>query len=417
MDVVSKLRELHHLGEAAATVHITALDKHIDANDVGGMQKFESGILEEICGDPLYFISPQEKQDLERLQEDRHKCAHPAYRRSGIIYQPSFELARAHMINAVDHLLAQPPMQGRTIVAEILAEMALPSFPTKPDRLKEFLSERVTRSSKATSIRSLVAVLLKEVLNGPGPELTGKGRVIVAVLATLAELDNAAWVSAGKDTLGRASAAFPDDGFRRLVSLLRVRPEAYEWLNSSIKQRFLTWIEKQDASTLINANAFSLISLPELGDTLLSTVKNGTESFQREVLESYVDPEFVTLAIKRVGNAGSFDSANRMVATILQPYKELFELDDVRLLLELAAENFQLTHSRGMISFLTDLFGAEGGFTGELKEEWLAYATSLGSGKLKPMIEDFYGVTEHQEQLEEDAQPDSSDDSADSTQN
>jgi hypothetical protein len=52
---------------------------------------------------------------LKRLYEDRHVSAHPAFATEDDLYEPSDELARAHMAAAVELVLAQRPVQGRGI--------------------------------------------------------------------------------------------------------------------------------------------------------------------------------------------------------------------------------------------------------------------------------------------------------------
>src|SRR5690606_27488650 len=77
----------------------------------------------------LQFFDQQQSVDLERLREDRHRCAHPSFQRTGDPYRPSAEQARLHIRNAVVHVLASPPVQGKVAVAEVEAMIASDYFP------------------------------------------------------------------------------------------------------------------------------------------------------------------------------------------------------------------------------------------------------------------------------------------------
>jgi hypothetical protein len=77
-DVIAKVRELAAGGDANATQMISELDTAIAGRNVQQLQRIESGLLAR-ARDDFEFLSAHEFTDLERLREDRHLCAHPAF--------------------------------------------------------------------------------------------------------------------------------------------------------------------------------------------------------------------------------------------------------------------------------------------------------------------------------------------------
>lgn len=74
-DILDKLKELSLAGDKEAEKQIEAFDKARRIGDIANSLKFERDIL-SVCRDKLELISPVEFIDLDRLQEDRNRCAH-----------------------------------------------------------------------------------------------------------------------------------------------------------------------------------------------------------------------------------------------------------------------------------------------------------------------------------------------------
>ena len=78
-DIVGKLRELDLSGDGRATAKLADFER-IRAGGDGRLKEaldFEREIL-AVAKDEFELLTPLEKADLERLQEDRNRCAHPS---------------------------------------------------------------------------------------------------------------------------------------------------------------------------------------------------------------------------------------------------------------------------------------------------------------------------------------------------
>lgn len=49
---------------------------------------------------------------LQRLRENRHLCVHPAFSAEAELFEPSPELVRLHLVNAINLVLSQEPLQA-----------------------------------------------------------------------------------------------------------------------------------------------------------------------------------------------------------------------------------------------------------------------------------------------------------------
>ena len=187
-DLIDKIRELALQGDGTAKTLEARHEGYIqkieqgDPSGIRGALDFERELLAK-CKDQLQFFDPQQYLDLDRLKDDRHRCAHPSFQRIGIPYYPSAEQARLHIRNAIVHVLAQPPVQGRAALAQLKAIVGSDYFPT--DDAKAFAQLRTTALNKATD--ALVKGFIDELVFGfvtDGDPLCYKKQAIAAINAT-----------------------------------------------------------------------------------------------------------------------------------------------------------------------------------------------------------------------------------------
>jgi len=85
------------------------LDKTIETNDIPKLQQIEGRLL-EYTRDSFEMIGTRECEDLERIRTDRHLCAHPAFTKESLLFNPSPELVRAHILHVITHVLQPVPI-------------------------------------------------------------------------------------------------------------------------------------------------------------------------------------------------------------------------------------------------------------------------------------------------------------------
>ncbi len=162
-DVVDKLEELSLSRDSNAEKKVDEYREIMDEKNLARALKFERNIL-QVAKNEFDLLSEIEVEDLERLHEDRHRCAHPAAMPSGKPYQPSAETARSHIRNAVDHLLSQEPLQGKEALEEIINKVTSEYFPTTEDEALERLKPGAITNARDSLVRNVVRVLLKGLL-------------------------------------------------------------------------------------------------------------------------------------------------------------------------------------------------------------------------------------------------------------
>lgn len=163
-DIIDKLKELSLAGDKEAEKQIDAFEKARRVGDIATSLKFERDIL-GVCRDKLELISPVEFIDLNRLQEDRNRCAHPSMTIDSEVFNPSAELARMHIRSAVDHLLQYPPAQGKYALKTLTSDVNSEYFPTNIQKAVVAFESSPLKKARDSLIRNFTVVLLKRLIN------------------------------------------------------------------------------------------------------------------------------------------------------------------------------------------------------------------------------------------------------------
>lgn len=181
-DVIEKFRELALAGDKEAEKQVQDIDTTRRTGDLTRALKFEREFL-DLAKDKFELISPLEFVDLERLQADRNRCAHPSLTTDDQAYVPSAELARLHIHSAVTHLLQHPPVQGKYALDRLLQEIDSDYFPSTVHEAKVAFSSGPLRRPRESLVRNLVLVLAKTILNDI-PKWKRRARISAALQAT-----------------------------------------------------------------------------------------------------------------------------------------------------------------------------------------------------------------------------------------
>ena len=113
-------------------------------------------------------------RQLERLREDRHLCAHPAFSAEALLFEPTPELVRMHLVNAVDLGVGDVKTDYAAILAKAPDSVALVS------EVNLLLAAGQLSDATVQTIRSAVDSIAASDAKGP------INRVGVAILLTVA---------------------------------------------------------------------------------------------------------------------------------------------------------------------------------------------------------------------------------------
>lgn len=338
-DVIEKLRELALAGDKEAERHVQDIDATRRTGDLTRALKFERELL-DLAKDKFELISPLEFVDLERLQADRNRCAHPSLTADDQAYVPSAELARLHIHSAVTHLLQHPPVQGKYALDRLLQEIDSDYFPSSVKEAKVAFESGPLRRPRESLVRNLVLVLAKVLLTG-APEWKRRMRIAAALQATQ-ELHPNQYSRTLAEKLSPMLRAVPDADLLAAIGFLERIPDTWQYLEPDVRQRLRNYVSELPGEHLDEV-AF-LLGFAPLQTQARHRVKVATKKELSTTLFLDVPNEVADRFITLYLDSRSFDDANDWAKQMFFHTGD-FNAEHVRRVLSGVAKNAQILGS------------------------------------------------------------------------
>jgi len=365
-DFLDKLRELEMTGDAAAKVKLEQFEGARASGNWKASLEFEATILKS-AQDQFELLSPVEVIDLNRLAEDRNRCAHPSMSSSSEPYRVTAELARNHIKNAVIYLLEQPPVQGKAAFDRIMKDIQSEYFPRDTERAVEFFRAGPLARARQPLVRNLTIALSKHVLSQV-LKTTERARIFAALNA-IVEMYRQQTEGILRDLLPQLAAALPDKRFYRVIFFVARVQGTWESLGNAGQIKAATYVEKsteEDAYRFL-PYAVQVPALRELANKRL--VDASVETLTR-VISASRSGEYGEMAVSRFELAGSFRRAEALFEELIMPLAELLSIPDAKRVLEAFCKNGQITYAGRIPALYLKLLKSTAKLDDDLKQQW-----------------------------------------------
>lgn len=374
-DIIEKIRELAASGDPQASSEVSRLDGWIATGSVQALQAFETGIL-QLAHSQYEFLSTLELADLERLRQDRHRCAHPAFTADGALYQPSPEQVRAYTVAAVQALLAHPPVQGRSALNRLQAEVGGLAFPQQVDLVVAYLGPKYLDRGKASLVANIVALFLKDVVS-PTPH-ADRSRAL-HVLTAVNQRQHATYWQVMSRRLPDLVSQAAEPQLENVLAVLASDQHTWNVLPEAEKVRLQAFVtQAQVPEVLLIAH-----QVPPLAAQARTRLHSLHGDVLVPALLAHPSEALAPLAVDRLVEAKTYREGWQFLDTV-QAMLEFLSEGDLKRVLAAARTNDQI-HSAGNIpQRLTTLLRSTASRWPQLQAEWVELAqthpklTSLG---------------------------------------
>jgi hypothetical protein len=331
-DLIDKIRELAVSGDSSAKSLEANYETYIfqiEQNNPQGIKKaleFEREIL-ETCRDNLQLFDPQQFVDLIRLREDRHRCAHPSFQRTGVPYHPPAEQARLHIRNAVIHVLSAAPVQGKAALAQLKALVSSSYFPTDLQNAISHLRSSSLKNGTAALINGFIDLLVFGFLT-KNDTLFYKAQVYAALNAT-SEMYPAQIEERLRKQLNKLLIDISDTEFSGACALVVNTNIAWRVLETPSKTKISRFIEVGPSTEVIGGLEI-LSKLDGLLPIVERRITNLTFDELSEAINRYELREPAkSRSLQILSEVRSWDSANAAFEKIILPIFDCLSAQDI----------------------------------------------------------------------------------------
>ena len=338
-DIIDKLKDLSLAGDKEAEKQLEVFENARENGDIAKSLKFERDIL-EISRDKLELISHVEFIDLERLQQDRNRCAHPSMTSDGEIFNPSAELARVHIRSAVEHLLQFPPAQGKYALDILTKEVGSEYFPTKLSNAFISFKNSPLLKARDSLVRNFVIVLLKKLLNNT-EDYKETLRISTALNAT-EQMHRDVYVATLKGKLSGLFRALDDKSIDKTFSILQRLTESWEFLDEDVQQKIDAYVVNLPAKKLEELDF--LLEHSGLSDAATKRVNKVSMDELKDTIFFILPPQVGDRIVKLFTGSSSFAEANRFSMIITKNSID-FSKEQVEKIIKACGENHEIKES------------------------------------------------------------------------
>lgn len=375
-DYIDKLRDLDRTGDANAKGHLAAFQKAHETHNVASALKLERDLL-KVAQKEFELLSELDRVDLERLMEDRHRCAHPSLDSDEEPFVATAELARLHLRNAVDHMLSRPPVQGKAGFARVARDLDSPYFPEDADEARARLEEGPLGAARESLIRQVIRKLVEELL-AEERDAAERGRRFAALHALLRMEPDTVEYLLGEE-LERTAAHLDHAHWGRVLRLIGRVPLAWNLLPETDRDVTKRFVEAYaptpyaDQDLWVYEVALETNGLSEAAAKALTRVP----AYQMaQLLERDPKPTYVEEVVRRIEKTDSF-SMTAELRTPLRHAAAHLSPSQVERILAAYSANYQFRKSYTSSDHLQIVFERTSPLADATRSAWEALTPSL----------------------------------------
>ena len=372
-DFIHKLRELEMTGDKGAKQKLTSFDAARQSGDIKASLEFERTLV-EAARDEFQLISAVEAVDLQRLFDDRNRCAHSSMISTDEPYQPTAELARAHMKNAVVALLQHPPVQGQAALDRIWADIKSEYFPADVHKAVEFLKDGPLGKARHPVVRSVVIGLTKDLVMQRRPQAE-RARQLGALGAALL-LYPAVAHAVLHDKLPTIVQGVPDEMFDLVIRYLSHIEPAWNLVGVSSQMRAKAYVESGPTETM-NKFVPQALNVPALREIALKRLADIDADMLARFIKTRPDPAFVEPAIAKFRASGAFRVAEARLEQLVIPLAKELTPANVGQVIDAFNENDQISWAAGVSDLMLELLDSTEQIAADSKVHWSRLYASL----------------------------------------
>lgn len=338
-DLIAKYRELSAMGDAAATAFLQSWDNATVSGDIARLLQLEGGILEDAMVN-TQVVNRIARTHLERLREDRHLCAHPAFSAEADLFDPSPELVRLHLVNAVDLVLSHEPLQGKAIFDLYDVDVQSAGFPTAYARILDYVEQRYLARVRAQNVRNFGTVLAKSLLKGVPAQWEPLHRKIIPSLVAVRDRAAAAWPDVAQAIIRLIDNLEPANR-PRAIAFIAAFPDFWPQLQEPTRTALQATIDHANPAALTNYRILAGVTVPQFRDALLPTIAGLSREHLGAAIAFQPLADLWSRAVEEYQGSVSFRGSEANFSDLITPFAGRLGSQQLDQLLDAIIDNGQ----------------------------------------------------------------------------
>lgn len=372
-DIISKIHEIEPPTNYTALKFIkdlkAAITESHKTNKHHRMLSIEEDIL-EAAQKKFQFINSHEHDILDRIREDRHRCAHPAFISNNKVFHPSPDLARSHIVHALQIVLTRPPIQGMSDINRFSEDILGVSFPSNEQDVKEYIYSKYVDGRLEPFIENLIEKILEVPFSEGENELSDKTNILAWSLSAISEKRKELFIMKIQSFIGQKEHAPAGKNLLKLCPFLGVSSHIWSCLKSQIQINLVELIKKCTTDDIIEYYVLDALSVERVEACLTEKVNSMSVDIKVDLISRYPHEYFVPFAINMLEESKSDEEGSQIGMSAVIPLSLYLDANDIILIHKAIKENFVLNQSYYTLHILETLFDSTKNLLPQTKDSW-----------------------------------------------
>jgi hypothetical protein len=338
-DLITKYRELDAMGDGAAAAFIHAWDTATAADDVRKLLELEATLITDATT-KTQLLNRIAGTQLERLHEDRHLCAHPAFSAEAELFEPSPELVRLHLVNAIDLVLSQEPLQGKALFEQFDVDVQSTGFPNAHVRILDYVEQRYLARVRPQNVKNFGIVLAKSLLKGVPPQWELHHKKIVSSLVAIRDRAQDSWPDISAAVVRLINNLEPGNRSRS-IAFIAAFPDFWGPLEAPTKTALQETVDNADMAEVMDYRVLAGVNLPEFRDSSLDLIEQLSTEQLREAIAMEPLADLWPKAIEEYKDSGGWRHSESNFRDLIAPFSGRLDSQQHDQLLDAVIKNGQ----------------------------------------------------------------------------
>jgi hypothetical protein len=327
------------MGDAAAAAFLQSWDNATVGGDISKLLQLEGGILEDATAN-TQVVNRIARTHLDRLREDRHLCAHPAFSAEADLFEPSPELVRLHLVSAVDLVLSQEPLQGKAIFDLYDADVQSPGFPTIHERILDYVEQRYLARVRAQNVHNFGLVLAKSLLKGVPAQWEALHRKIISSLVAVRDRAANAWPEVSLSIIKLIDNLEPPNR-PRAIAFIAAFPDFWQRLQEPTRTALQATIDNAAPAAITDYRILAGVTVSQFRNALLALIAGLTRQQLADAIASHPLADLWLTAIGEYQDSASWRGSEANFRDLITPFAGRLNSEQLGQLLDAVAANGQ----------------------------------------------------------------------------
>lgn len=247
---------------------------------------------------------------------------------------------RLHLVNAVDLVLSQEPLQGRAIFDLYDVDVQSPGFPVTHERILDYVEQRYLARVRTQNVRNFGTVLAKSLLKGVPAQWEPLHRKIIPSLVAVRDRAAHAWADVSEAIVRLVDNLEPPNR-PRAIAFIAAFPDFWPRLQEPTRTALQATIDNAGLAGVTDYRILAGVIVPQFRTALLTLITGLTRQQLADAIAFQPLADLWPKAVGEYRESGSWRGSEANFSDLITPFAGRLSSQQLGQVLDAVIDNGQ----------------------------------------------------------------------------